>query len=55
MAKKSPIVPPLFVNNKLIYYFKEKANIFNDFVVQPVANNSILPTSQIFYTQNRQS
>ena len=31
-------------------------DIFNDFFVhqyQPIATNSILPTNQIFYTQNR--
>ena len=35
---------------------KDKANIFNDFCVQqcrPITKNSILPTDQIFYTQNR--
>ena len=56
MAKKTPSIPSLSVNNKLISNFKEKANIFNDFFVQecqPIANNSILPTNQIFYTQNR--
>ena len=55
-GKKTPSIPPLSVNNKLISNFKEKANIFNDFFVQecqPIANNSILPTNQIFYTQNR--
>ena len=56
MAKKTPSIPSLSVNNKLISNFKEKANIFNDFFVQecqPIANNSILPTNQIFCTQNR--
>ena len=44
------------VNNNLISNFREKANIFNNFFVQqcqPIAKNSILPTNQIFYTQNR--
>ena len=44
------------VNNNLISNFREKANIFNDFFIQqcqPIANNGILPTNQIFYTQNR--
>ena len=44
------------VNNNLISNFREKANIFNDFLVQqcqPIDNNNILPTNQIFYTQNR--
>ena len=60
-VKKTPIIPPLLsyyypVNNNLIYNFGEKTNIFNDLFVQqcqPIANNSILPTNQIFYTQNR--
>ena len=48
---KTPIIPPLLVNDNLT-----SNNIFNDFFVQqcrPIANNSILPTNQIFYTQNR--
>ena len=52
---KTPIIPPLLVNYNLTSNFMEKANIFNDFFVQQcqhIANNSILPTNQIFYTQN---
>ena len=44
------------INNNLISNFREKANIFNDFFVQqcqPIANDSILQTDQILYTQNR--
>ena len=55
-GKKTPIIPPLLVNNNLISNFRGKANIFNDFFVQqyqPIANNSILPTNQMFYSQNR--
>ena len=55
-GKKAPIISPLLFNNNLISNFKEKANIFYDFFAQqcqPIANNSILPTNQIFYTQNR--
>ena len=55
-GKETPIVPLLLVNNNLISNFRERANIFNDFFVQqcqPIANNSILPTNQVFYTQNR--
>ena len=50
------MIPPIFVANNLISNFREKANIFNDFFIQqcqPIANNSILPRNQIFYTQNR--
>ena len=50
-------IPPLLVTKNLISNFREKANIFHDFFVikqcQPIDNNSILPTNQIFYTQNR--
>ena len=55
-GKKTPIIPPLLVNNNLISNFREKTSIFNDFFVQqcqPIAINSILPINQIFYTQNR--
>ena len=44
------------VNYKLIFNFREKANIFNNFFVQkcqPIANNSIFLTNEIFFTQNR--
>ena len=44
------------VNNNLISNFRKKTSIFNDFFVQQcqsIANNSILPTNQIFYTQTR--
>ena len=47
-GKKPLIIPVSLVNNNLI--------IFNDFYVQqcqPIANNNIIPTNQIFYTQNR--
>ena len=46
------------VSNNLISNFREKANVFNDFFVQqrqPLANNSILQTNQILYTQNTHS
>ena len=55
-GKKTPIILPLLVNNSLISNFREKANIFNNFFVQqcqPAASNSILPTNQVFYIQNR--
>ena len=54
--QKTPIIPPLLVNNDLIYNFRKRANIFNDFFVhqrQPIPNNNIIPTNQIFYTENR--
>ena len=50
-GKNLLIIPPLLVNNNLISNFREKANIFKDFFVQQcqrIANNSILPTNQIY-------
>ena len=55
-GKKTSIIPHLLVDNYLISNFGEKSNIFNDFSVQqcqPIANNIIFPTNQVFYTQNR--
>ena len=57
-GKKVPVIPPILVNNKLVTYFKDKANIFNDFFskqCQPLPNNSTLPSSQSFETSNRLS
>ena len=54
--RKTPINPILFANNNLISFAMEKANFFNNFFVQqcqPLANNSILQTNQIFSTYNR--
>ena len=53
---KTPIIPLLLIDNSLISKFREKAKIFNNFFVeqcQPIADNIILPISQIFYTQNK--
>ena len=55
-GKKTIFIPPLLVDNNLISNFRVKVNIFNNFFVQQcqaIANNGILPTNQIFYTQNR--
>ena len=30
-GKKVPIIPPLFINNKFVTDFQEKANVFNYF------------------------
>ena len=43
---KTPIIPPLVVNNKIISNFSEKANLFNKFFASqriPLENNSSLP------------
>ena len=55
-GKKTPVIPPLLVNNNLISNFREKFNIFNNFFAQqyqPINSNSIRRTNQIFYSQNR--
>ena len=55
-GNKTHTIPPLFVNNNLIYNFREKTNLFNNSFVQQcqiIVSNSILPTNQIFYAQNR--
>ena len=44
--KKTPIIPPLLLNNKIISNFSEKANLFNKFFASqctPLENNSSLP------------
>ena len=33
---ENPIIPPLLLNNNLIANFREKANIFNDFLFNNV-------------------
>ena len=45
-GKKTPLIPPILINNKLISNFKEKENHFNAFFASqctPVSNNSTLP------------
>ena len=44
--KKTPIIPPLLVSNKIVSNFSEKANLFNKFFASqctPLENNSSLP------------
>ena len=55
-GKKIPIIPPLLVNNNFITNFLEKANLFNEFFsnqCQPLQNNSTLPKSNMYHTENR--
>ena len=57
-GKKLPFIPPILVNNKRLTDFKDKANIFNDFLrkqCQPTPNNSTLPSIQSFEIFNRLS
>ena len=54
-GKKIPIIPPLLVND-FITNFLEKANLFNEFLskqCQPLQNNSTLPKSNTYHTENR--
>ena len=47
-GKKIPLIPPIFVNNKLISNFKEKANHCNTFFASlctPVSNDSALSST----------
>ena len=53
---KIPLIPPLFVNNKIESDFTEKANLFNDFFATKCAllsKNSVLPSSVSFKAQSR--
>ena len=45
-GKKVPLIPPLFMNNKVESDFKSKANFFNKFFADkcfPVENNNVIP------------
>ena len=55
-GKKIPIFSPLLVNDNFITNFLEKANLFNEFFskqCQPLQNNSTLPKSNRYHTENR--
>ena len=54
-SKKVPVIPTTVVNNKLVTNFKDKANIFNDFLSKqchPMPNNSTLSSIQSFETSS---
>ena len=56
--KKIPLVPLLFDENRFITEFKEKAEPFYSFFAKKwplIRNDSDLPTSLTFYTDNRLS
>ena len=45
-GKKTPLIPPILISNKLVSNFKEKANHFNAFFASqctPISNDSMLP------------
>ena len=55
-GKKIPIILPLLVNDNFITNCSEKANLFNKFFskqCQPLQNNSTLPKSNTYHTENR--
>ena len=55
-GKKISVIPPLLVNDKFVTNFLEKANLFNEFFskqCQPLQNNSTLPKSNTYHTENR--
>ena len=55
-GKKILIIPPLLLNDNFITNFLEKANLFNEFFskqCQPLQNNSTLPKSNMYHTENR--
>ena len=57
-GQKNPVILPLFVNDKFVTNVLEKADLFNDFFskqCQPVQNNSTLPKSNTYHTENRQN
>ena len=55
-GQKIPIIQPLPVNDNFITNFLEKANLFGEFFskqCQPLQNNSTLPKSNTYHTENR--
>ena len=56
--EKIPLISPLFHENRFITDFKEKAELFNSFLAKQcslIRNDSELPTSLTFFTNNRLS
>ena len=54
--QKNSIIPLLLVNDNFITNFLEKSNLFNEFFskqCQPLQNNSTLPKSNTYHTENR--
>ena len=47
-AKKVPIIPPLFSNNKFATDFEEKANVFNTFFAKQC---STIPSSSVLHAK----
>ena len=56
--KKTPLIPPIFIGNKIESDFKLKVNHFNKYFASkctPINNDSSLPSSFEFYSQSRLS
>ena len=56
--KQIPLIPPLFHENRFITDFKENVELLNSFFSKQcslIRNDSELPTSLTFYTDNRLS
>ena len=54
-GKKVPIIPPLFINNKFVTDFQEKANVFYSFFAKqclPIPSSSVLPAKILFITKD---
>ena len=52
-GRKTPVIPPLFIDGKLVSDFKEKASRFNEFfspLCTPLNNGSDCPSRPIFVT-----
>ena len=55
-GQKIPIIPPLLVHDKFITNFFGEANLFNEFSskqCRPLQNNSTLPKSNTYHSENR--
>ena len=55
-GKKVPIIPPLFINNKLVTDFQEKTNVFKSFFAKqysPIPSSSALPAKISYMTKDR--
>ena len=51
-SKKVPIIPPLFINKKLVTKFKAKAKYFNDFFAckcSSIVNNNGIAILRPYY------
>ena len=55
-GRKVSIILPLFINNKFVTDFQEKANVFNSFFAKqcsPIPSSSVLPPKMSYMTKER--